>query len=504
MVVDNFINGFFLAVSWPVIIWMILGLLLGIFIGALPGMGPSLGMAIVLPLTIALDPSSAIILLIGIYSGAMYGGSIAAILINAPGTAAAAATTFDGYPMSRRGESVTALSISACSSAIGGAAAMLVLLLLVPLLTDIVLLFGPPEFFMAAIAGIALISVVSQGSIIKGAIAGSFGLLISTIGISPVSSDQRFTLGSLSLYDGLSFIAVLIGLFALAEMINLSIESGTVSKKSVNIQGSISEGVKLSIRNPITLIKSSFIGMAIGAIPGAGASIANFFAYGEAKRVDSDPDSFGEGNPKGVVAAESANNGCVAGSIIPAISFGIPGSGATAVLIGGLIMHGIRPGPQMFGSDIDITYAMIIGLLIGNIIIFLVGLSFVTKFGILTKIDTDYIIPIVIVLAMIGAFLLRRNWIDPATVFIFGIIGYSMKVYGYSLIAIVLGVVLGPIAEANLLRSLDISGGSWSIFYTRPVSIVLLVVTLVLVISPMIKISISIIKRNNNNTETAD
>lgn len=495
MPLEGLINGLYLAVSWPVILWMSVGLLLGIFIGSLPGLGPTLGMAIILPLTIALGSSSAIILLICIYSGAMYGGSIAAILINAPGTAAAAATTFDGYPMSRKGKSMTALSISACSSAIGGAVVMLVLLLLVPLLTEIVLLFGPPEFFLAAITGIALISVVSQGSIIKAVIAGSFGLMISTIGIAPVTPDVRFTLGSLSLFDGLDFIAVMIGLFALAEMINLSIESGTISKNSVSIQGSVLEGMKIVMRNPITLFKSSFIGMTVGAIPGAGASIANFFAYGEAMRVDPDSDSFGEGNHRGLIAAESANNGCVAGSLIPAISFGIPGSGATAVLIGGLIMHGLRPGPEMFGSRVNITYAMIIGLLIGNIIIFVVGLSFITKFGILTKIDTDYIIPIVIVLSMIGAFLLRRNWVDPGTVLIFGIAGYMMKVYDYSLIAVVLGVVLGPIAEANLLRSLAISGGSWSIFYTRPISLVLLIIIFTLIASPAKDIFTSIMNR---------
>lgn len=467
--------------------WVLIGLILGMIAGALPGVGSSLGMAIVLPLTLPLSPVNAIILLVSMYSGAMYGGSIAAILVNVPGTGAAAATTFDGYPMSKQGKAVEALATSATSSAIAGFLSVLTLLLISPILIEVVLLFGSPEYFLMAILGLAMITVVAQGSIVKGLTAGAFGLALTSIGIAPNYPELRYTFGSLALYDGISFIAALIGMFAIAEMIKLSAQRGGIADVDIELGGNLLEGARNTLRHPITVLKSGYIGMFIGAIPGAGATVSNFLAYGEAMRSSNDPESFGKGNPLGVIASESSNNGTIGGSLIPTLSFGIPGSGSTAVLLGGLLMHGLRPGPQLFEAELHTTYAILLALLIGNFFILIVGIFFVTRLGLLTQIDTHVIIPVIIVLSIVGGYTLRTNWIDVITVLALGIIGYYMVKYNYSIIAFVLGVVLGPIAEQNLVRTLQISDGSYLIFITKPLSLLITLLIFIVLFGPYVK-----------------
>lgn len=467
-------------------IWITAGILLGIFLGAIPGIGGALGMALVLPLTIPMDGVHALILLVSIYSGALYGGSIAAILINTPGTGAAAATTLDGYPMSRSGQAITALAASATASAIGGFFAVILLLLLSPLLIEFVLLFGSPEYFLIAFLGLCLIVVVARGSIIKGLIAGTFGLLLSSVGLAPNLPETRYTFGHPLLFDGISFIAVLIGLFAVAEMLKLAGEEGGIAQTTVEMSGSIMRGVKEVLNRPYLTLKSGLIGVVIGAVPGAGATVSTFVSYSEAIR--SAPDlKWGTGIVEGVVACESANNGTGGGSLVPTLSFGIPGSASTAVLLGGLIMHGVRPGPNLFTGDLHISYALFLSLFLGNFIILGVGLGLVTRAGVLTKIDTEYIIPVVFALAVIGSFAIRTNWIDIGTVFFLGVFGVFMKKYNYSIIAFVLGVVLGPIAEENLVRSLRLSEGSWLIFVQSIPSIILILMTVLVLVSPLIE-----------------
>jgi len=466
---------------------MVIGVLAGIVVGALPGVGTSLGMAIILPLTLPMSGVNALILLVGVYSGSMYGGSIAAILINAPGTAGSAATTLDGYAMSRGGKAMNALSMSVAASVIGGSISLVVLLLISPAIIELVLWFQSPEYFMVAVLGLSLIIVVARGSVLKGVISGCMGLLIGTVGLAPMIPQERFTFGSLALYDGINFIAVLIALFAVAEMIKLASESGGISQADVEIEGSIREGIHEVLQRPYLTVKSAFIGMGVGAIPGGGSSVANFLAYGEAARTSKDPDSFGSGNPEGVISAEASNNGTIGGSIIPTIAFGIPGSGATAVLLGGLIMHGLRPGPELFTTEAATTYAMLLSILVGNIVILTVGLGLITRAGMVTRIDTTTIIPVVIVLSVLGSLTLRNNWVDVATLILLGLVGFIMVRQNYSVIAMVLGVILGPIAEENLHRSLQISDGSFVIFLQRPISLLLLLATSVILFGPILK-----------------
>lgn len=468
------------------LLWLAIGIIFGIIVGSLPGIGGSLGMALVLPLTLPLSGINAIILLVSIYSGAMYGGSISAILLNAPGTSAAAATTLDGYPLSRRGQAVTALVMSATASTIGGFISIALLILISPFLVEMVLLFGSPEYFLISLLGISMIAIVARGSLLKGIIAGMFGLLIATIGIAPMIPQQRYTFENFLLYDGISFVAALIGLFAIAEMINLAGEKGGVAKGEVELRGSIMPGIKSVFKKPKLVIKSSLIGMGIGAVPGAGSTVSTFVSYAEALRSSKDPDSFGEGNHEGVISAEVANNATISGSLIPTFSFGIPGSASTAVLLGGLIMHGLQPGPNLFSSDLAITYSVFIALFLGNFIIFGIGLTFISRMGLLTKVDTDIIIPTIIVLAVVGSYLLRVNWLDVGTVFALGVIGYYMKKYHYSIIAFILGIVLGPIAEENLARSLALSNGSLEILVNKPLSLLIVIIIIVMTFGPIL------------------
>lgn len=482
-----FTEALSIVFSWPTPIWIIIGLTLGMIGGALPGIGSSLGMAIVLPLTLPLGPINAIILLVSMYSGAMYGGSISAILVNVPGTGGAAATTFDGYPMAKQGRAVDALSMSATASATAGFLSVLTLLLISPILIEVVLLFGSPEYFLMAILGLSMITIVAEGSMVKGLVAGAAGLLITTIGIAPNSPELRYTYGSLGLYDGIDFIAALIGMFAVAEMLKLAGQEGGIADAEIDLSGNTLSGVRETLSHPWQIIKSGYIGMFIGAIPGAGATVSNFLAYGEAMRSSDNPGRFGNGEPLGVISSEASNNGTIGGSLIPTISFGIPGSGSTAVLLGGLLMHGLRPGPQLFEADLHITYAFLIALLFGNIFIVLIGVLVVTRLAKLTQVDTHVIIPLILVLSMVGGYTLRSNWVDVITVLALGFLGYIMVRKNYSIIAFVLGVVLGPIAEENLMRSLQISGGSYDIFVTKPLSLLITAGILVILLGPYVK-----------------
>ncbi|AHG01270.1 hypothetical protein HALLA_02510 (plasmid) [Halostagnicola larsenii XH-48] len=485
MIPESLFGALEILFTWPTAGWLVVGVLTGIIIGTIPGLGPNLGLAVVLPLTMGLDGPDAIILLISIYSGAMYGGSIAAILINTPGTAAAAATTMDGYPMTRQGRAMDALSISATASALGGTFAIITLILLTPFLTTIVLMFGSPEYFLIALFGIALITIIAQGSMVKGLTAGAFGLLLSTIGFPVAAGQPRYTFDTFILYDGLDFVAVLIGIFAIGEMIKLAGETGSLANKDLSLSGNVLSGVRKVLASPITTIKSGYIGMFIGAIPGSGASISNFISYAEAVRSGAGETEYGSGNHRGVIASEASNNGTVAGSLIPTFSFGIPGSGATAILLGGLVMHGLRPGPELFTDNVDITYSIFLALLAGNAIILLFGLLIITQAVYITTIDTDYIIPIVIAIASLGAFGLRGSWLDVFTVLIFGILGFFMMRHNYSIIAFVLGIVLGPIAEENLVRSLQLSDGSLMIFVNEPIPLLLTLFTVSVIASPV-------------------
>lgn len=482
---DAFIEAVSTITQPEMLLWIVVGFLFGVIVGAIPGIGTAVGMALVLPLTILVDGVTSIILLTCIYMGGMYGGSISAILLNVPGTAGSAATTFDGYPMSRQGRAITALAISASSSAFGGLISVVLLFLVTPVIVEFVLLFNSPHLFLVALLGLAMITVVARGSMVKGLTMGMFGLLFTTVGIAPSAPDVRYNFGSLLLYDGLDIVAALLGLFAISEMLKLAAEPGSIAKDSTELSGSIGEGVRIVMSKPWSVIKSSLIGTLIGALPGAGSSVANFVSYSEVMRSSGMADSFGKGDERGVLASEASNNSAVGGSLIPTLSFGIPGSTSSAILLGGFLMHGLRPGPSMFSTNLDLTFSIYLAVGIGVIVLIpLFGLLVITQLGHITRVNTDYIIPIVIVLSMAGALSLNINWVDVATVLGIGIAGYFMREYDFSIIAFLLGAILGSMAEENLFRSLQLSDGSWAIFVSDPLSILLVILALLTIVSP--------------------
>ena len=492
MIVDQFLEGIALGFNIETIAIIFLSLIISIIFGALPGLGGSIAMALFLPITLVFEGHQALIFLIMMYNGAMYGGSISAILMNVPGTAGAAASTLDGYPLTKRGRSYEALVLSALSSGVGGILADILAIGMIFLIIPIILFLRTSDIFLITLLGITLIAFVSEGSVIKGILAGMFGLLISTIGIAPGIPNLRYTFGFLSLYDGLSFLAILIGVFALAEMLQLiSTGSGTISAVEVTSTTSRMEVIRYYFRHRITIIKSTIIGLVVGAIPGSGAAVSNFAAYAEQTRSDSGPTedsepAYGEGNRKGLIAAEGANNSTVDGSVLPTIAFGIPGSGATALLLGGMILHGFVPGPSMVDENLAVTISIFVALFVGSVAILFFGIVFVTKLDYLTKIDIDYIIPFVVILGFYGTYAFRVNMVDILTVFAFGILGYYMKKYDYSIIALIIGVILGPIAERNFIRALQIGDGSYVSIIDSPLSFVLFVLVIAVVVSSTI------------------
>lgn len=489
MSVDALLESIPIVFSLSAMAFLIAGLILGIILGALPGMGGIVGMVLLLPLTFPLSGYDANIMLVAIYSGALYGSSIAAILINVPGSAASAATTIDGYPLTKQGRASEALALSATASAIGGGAAMIVLFAITPVMADIVKLFGSPEIALLAFLGIAMIAVVAkQGSLLKGLVAGIFGLMVTAIGIAPQFPTVRYGLGLTELYDGLDFIAILIGMFAIGEMLRLANQTGSLLQDDVEVHGDIRKGVRTVLANKKQMFKASTIGMVVGAVPGAGASAANFIAYAEAVRSAKGHNTFGDGDPVGVIASEASNNASVAGSLVPTFSFGIPGSAAAAVLLGGFLMHGVEPGPELFNEEIVFTYSLYVALLISNVFILVLGLTAIPWLGErITQVNTDVLIPVIIVLAALGAIMLRQNWIDIVTIFVFGIIAYLMYIHNYSVIAVILGAVLGPIVEPAFSRTLRLSGGGYGIFLSSPIAIILTVLIVLLLFGPFLR-----------------
>lgn len=482
---QNLIEGIYLLYDPIVILMILIGVSIGIILGALPGLGAGIGMAIAIPFTGVLEPHAALILLVSMYVGGMYGGCIPAILLNIPGTPGAVATTFDGYPMARNGQSLEALSTSAVASGIGGIISASIFILITNYLLQMVLAFGSPDYFLVAVLGLLMIAVVVDGSFIKGVVAGSFGLLIATVGMAPTVPETRYTFGTLILYDGIYFIPALIGIFAIGEMLKLSQESGGIAKKGIEVEGARLSGIKRIYHSPVTFLKSVLIGKLVGAIPGAGSSVANIAAYAEEKRSNGSKHDYGEGEPRGVIASEAANSGNISGALIPTLTFGIPGSGSTAILLGGLIMHGLIPGPEMFGKSADITFSLLSSIIIASLMIVFIGSLFVTQLFRVTTIDTHLIIPIICSLSFIGAYAIGASWFDVLVVLAFGFIGYYMAQHDYSIVAFILGIILGPIAETNLYRSMQISDGSIDIFFTGYITTSLSLLIILILSAPI-------------------
>jgi len=477
-------------VTQPTAILMLFsGNLIGLTFGVLPGLGGSIAMALLIPITIGMNPHAAMVLLVSIMGGVPVGGSISAILLNVPGTPVNAATCFDGFPMTRRGEAAKAIGISAAASGLGAFVGVFALILILPLAKLLIFSFTPPEFFMLTIFGLTTIAAVSSNNILKGLIAAGIGLVLALIGFDPVTGVKRFTFGISYLWDGFVLIPFLIGIFAVGEVINFSVEGGSISQVETYKQKwkDVFSGAKLVFKHKICFLRSSLIGTVIGAIPGVGGAVANFLAYSAAVQASPNPELFGKGEVEGIIAPEAANNAKDGGALIPTVAFGIPGSVETAVLLGGLLFHGLVPGPLMFRENMDLIWTLILTLVFSNILASFFGLMFANLLTKLTLIKVHWIIPVITVISLVGAYGVRQNPGDVLVAVIFGIMGYGMIRFHFPRVSIVIALVLGKLAETSFHQTLMISGGSYLPFFTRPISLVLLLLTLYCLMLPFIK-----------------
>ncbi|HEY9057904.1 MAG TPA: tripartite tricarboxylate transporter permease [Aurantimonas sp.] len=453
------------------------GTLIGMFIGAMPGLSATMAIALLLPLTYSLRPETGLAMLASLYLAAMYGGSIAAILLRTPGTPAAAATVLDGYPMAQKGEAGRALGLSLTASLIGGVISSVVLLTVAPLLGRIVLNFGPVEIFAVAVLGITIIGSLSQGSAILGLMSGAIGLLISMVGMDLTTGTPRFTFGVLDLFGGVNFTVALIGLFSIPQAVRLIVMGqANAGDRISNVRDRMLPTGRQFLRMLPNSLRSSVIGVFTGLIPGTGGDTASWFAYNEAKRFSRHKAQFGTGYPAGIVAPEAANNAVVGGALIPTIALGIPGSSATAVLLGGLMVHGILPGPTLMTEYGDVTYTLLWAVMFANIALFLVGLLFTRACVAVTKIPNRVVGPVIVVLSVIGAFAINNSVFDIGLMIAFGIVGLAFDQFRIPTPPLVIGLILGPILDTTLQQSLLIGAGSWWIFLENPISATLLAV----------------------------
>ena len=457
--------------SMTVVVMVILGTLGGLLIGVLPGMGPLMGIVLLTPIAFYLDQVAAMGLLIAVYVGGSCGGAISAILLRIPGTPLAAATLLDGHPMAAKGRSGEAIGLAVAASSVGGVIGGLFLVFLSPLLAAIALRFGPFEYFALTLMGMLSVSVVSRGSALKGLSVAALGLFIATFGADKFSMYNRFTFGSDALLGGFHIVAVIVGLFAFSEMF-LEIERGGLDDKKDSTAGRVPFLTSLSGLVPrwVNVARSSIIGTSFGILPGAGGVISAFTSYAVAKSRAKPGEEFGKGEPNGVIATEAANNACCGGALIPSLALAVPGDAAAAVLMGSLILIGYFPGPTLFENHLDIVGGIFLAYLLANIALLFLGIWLAPLFAYALRIKKRQLVPIVIVLAIVGTYAIQWSVFDLWTMLGFGILGYFLRRAGYPLAPVVIGLVLGPICEENLRRSLIFSGGDYGIFFERPIA----------------------------------
>lgn len=454
---------------------ILIGVTIGMFIGAMPGLSATMAIALLLPLTYSFRPETGLALLASLYLAAMYGGSIAAILLRTPGTPAAAATVLDGYPMAQKGQAGKALGLSLTASLIGGVISAIVLLTVAPLLGRLVLNFGPVEIFAIAVLGITIIGSLSQGSTVLGLMSGALGLLLGMVGMDLTTGTPRFSFGYLELFGGIDFTVALIGLFSIPQAVRLIMQGNTNKNARVSsvTDRMLPTGPEFLKMLPNSL-RSSVIGVFVGLIPGTGGDTASWFAYNEAKRFSRRKAEFGTGYPAGIVAPEAANNAVVGGALIPTIALGIPGSASTAVLLGGLMVHGILPGPSLMTDYGDVTYTLLWAVLFANVALFLVGLLFTRACVAVTKIPNRVVGPVIVVLSVIGAYAINNSVFDIGLMIAFGMLGLAFDSFRIPTPPLVIGLILGPILDTTLQQSLLIGGGQWTVFIQNPISATLL------------------------------
>jgi TctA family transporter len=484
---DAALAGFQLTFSFPNILYPIAGTLIGMFFGVLPGVGPITAMALLLSFTFGWDLVPVLLLFAAMQGGGSQGGAITSILVNIPGTAPNAATILDGYPMCQKGEAKRAIGASSSASGFGSLVGIGFLVLLIPVMREIVLAFGPSEFFMLAILGLTVIAVVSEGNVIKGLAAGGLGLMIAFIGEDPMTGTARFSFGTEYLWDGIKLVPVFLGIFAVAEMIDLAVsERRTISGKETveALTGNAWEGA-LSIFHHFSLfLRSSVLGTVIGMIPGIGGTVAGFVAYGQAVQTAKDPEGFGKGDIRGVIAPEASNDAKDGGALVPTVAFGIPGSEGMALLLVVMTLHGIVPGKELMVDHLDMLFVLIWALILSNVLSSLIAIMIVDVLAYVTVIRTQVVVPAIFIISLIGAYAYQYQMGDIIIAFVFGFLGYYMKKHTYPRISLVIALVLGGLIEMSFQQILQLQAIGRVNFFTRPIAMGLLVVTLFVLALP--------------------
>lgn len=464
---------------------VIVGTLGGILVGAMPGLSSTMATALLLPFTLTMEPIPAVSLLAALYCAGTFGGSITAILVNAPGAPPAAATAFDGYPLAQKGYAGKALGMAAVSSVLGGLFSVIVLIVAAPLLARVAYNFGPPEYFALAIFGLSMLATISGESAIKNLIGGAFGVLLATIGMDFTTGIDRFTFGNWELSEGIHFIPVMIGLFAGAEFIK---QSGKLDQARVRV---MLDAVKLPTRDEIrqclgTIARSCGIGTFIGLLPAEGGTVAAMIGYNEAKRFAKDKSQFGKGDLRGIAGPEAANNAATGAAMVPTLALGIPGSATTAIILGALLVHGVRPGPHLFIEQPTLLYSIFLAMLIANLAFGVFGFFGAKAFARITLIPIEYLWPSVFVLACIGAYALEQSMLDVWIMVIAGLAGFVAQRFGFSAAPIIMGLILGELVEGSLKLSLIIFDHDWSKFLDRPIVVAFLALTVLSIGLPLI------------------
>lgn len=487
---------------------VVVGVIAGILVGALPGLSATMAISVLVPFTFGMDPLVALGMMAGIYNGAMYGGAIPAVLLRIPGTPAAVATTLDGYPMAQAGKGGYGLQVALVSSAIGSLASALALMLLAPPLAKLTLMFGPPEVFWIAIFGLTSIVFLVGGNVTKGLLSACFGVLLSLVGADSITGNDRFTWGNLHLLDGINVVVVLVGLYAMPPAISLLEEMlPEATKSSMRLHTeSIWKAIPSMFGFWKTWVRGSIYGILVGILPGAGGSMAGFLSYNEARSNSKDPESFGKGNPEGIAASEVANNADTAAAMIPALTLGIPGTSVAAVMLGGMMIHGLQPGPMLFREHPDVVYGFMWQFLAAGILLFFLGGSLATNaFAQVLRLPRQLLGPIIMALMVVGVFMIHESMFDVYLMLGFGLIGYAMDRLKFPMAPVVLGLILGEFAEGNLRLALRMSRNDWSILWSRPICQIIIVFTVFIIVWPMIKKMLANRKRRGNSnlaTET--
>ncbi|MBU2054771.1 MAG: tripartite tricarboxylate transporter permease [Pseudomonadota bacterium] len=483
--IQSIILGFQVALQWDNLLFCFIGVLIGTLVGVLPGLGPTAAISLLLPTTFHVTPVSAIIMLAGIYYGAMYGGSTTSILVNIPGEAASVVTCLDGYQMARKGRAGPALGISAFASFIAGTMGVIGLMLIAPPLAEMALKFGPPEYFSLMIMGLTILTFLASGPMWKALLMAAFGLFLGSIGLDSMTASARFTMDIVELSDGIGMVPAVMGLFGIAEVllnVEHSIKRSVFETKILSLLPTLQDW-KDSIW---AIFRGTFIGFFLGVLPGGGAVISSFVSYAVEKKVSGSPEKFGTGMIQGVAGPEAANNAATGGAFIPLLTLGIPANSVMAILLGAMMIHGMQPGPMLIQEQPGLFWGAVTSMYIGNAMLLILNLPLIGLWVRILKVPYPILFPLILLFCLIGAYSLNNSVIEVLIMVGFGLLGYLFKKFEYEATPLILALVLGPMLEAALRRSLLLSAGSPLIFVTRPISGVLMLISFILLAYPLV------------------